>query len=147
VVLARTIEAITLVRGWRDTVGARAGAVIPARLCAEGYEATVAQLARLARLELSVADHAGGAGGGDPSDGVVASIPIPGGTMEVLSAEGLDLGAAERRRAAAREKLLGEIERVQGKLAKSGFVERAPTAVVDGERERLRRLQTELEAL
>ncbi len=62
---------------------------------------------------------------------------MPGGTVEVLSGEGLDLGAAERRRAAPGEKLLAEIERVQGKLAKPGFVEKAPAAVVEGERERL----------
>jgi valyl-tRNA synthetase len=165
-VLERTIEAITLVRGWRDSVGARAGLIVPARLRAEGYEATAPLLARLARLQFSGgappdgvgldrpgegSDRPGeGAGGlGKTSDGnaVVASIPVPGGTVEVLSGEGLDLGAAERRRAGAREKLLGEIERVNGKLAKPGFVERAPAAVVEGERERLERLRTELEAL
>ncbi len=75
----------------------------------------------------------------------VASVPIPGGTVEVLSGEGLDLGAAERRREAAKQKLIAEIERVQGKLERPGFVEKAPAAVVDGERERLVRLRAELE--
>ncbi len=149
-VLERTIEAITLVRGWRDSVGARAGLIVCARLCAEGYEATAPLLARLARLELPAGAPSNGPDGTahDTHAGTaVASIPIPGGTVEVLSAQGLDLGAAERRRAAAREKLLAEIERAQSKLAKPGFVERAPAAVVDGERERLDRLRTELEAL
>jgi valyl-tRNA synthetase len=152
-VLKRTIEAITLVRGWRDSVGARAGLIVPARLCAEGYEATAPLLARLARLKLSAGAWSGGTQTDEPSDtsnedgAVVASIPVPGGTVEVLSGEGLDLGAAERRRVAAREKLQTEIERVQGKLAKPGFVQRAPVAVVDGERERLERLCAELEAL
>jgi valyl-tRNA synthetase len=140
-VLERTIEAVTLVRGWRDSVGARAALFVPARLCAEGYEQTAPLLARLARLELSAA------GTGQDADEVVASIPVPGGTVEVLSAEGLDLGAAERRRTAAREKLLVELERVQGKLSKPSFVEKAPAAVVAGERERLERLRAELEAL
>jgi valyl-tRNA synthetase len=139
VTLERTIEAVTQVRGWRDSVGARAGLVVPARLCADGYDATAPLLARLARLEIS-AD-------GQSDDTAVSSIPIPGGTVEVLSAEGLDLDAAERRRAAAREKLLAEIERVQGKLANPGFVEKAPVAVVAAERERLGRLQAELEVL
>jgi valyl-tRNA synthetase len=139
VVLERMIEAVTLVRGWRDSVGARAGLVVPARLCAEGYEVTAPLLARLARLELS----ADASEDGEP----VASIPVPGGTVEVLRGEGLDLGAAERRRAAAREKLLAEIDRVQGKLSKPGFVEKAPTAVVQGERERLDHLRAELGAL
>jgi valyl-tRNA synthetase len=138
-VLERTIEATTLVRGWRDSVGARAGLIVPARLRAEGYEQTGSLLARLARIDLS---------GGIGEQGVaVASIPVPGGTVEVLSGEGLDLGAAERRRAASKEKLLAEIERVQGKLAREGFVEKAPAAVVEGERERLRRLRAELEVL
>ena len=65
----------------------------------------------------------------------------------MLSGEGLDLGAAERRREAAKQKLLAEIERVQGKLERPGFVEKAPAAVVEGERERLRRLLAELEIL
>ena len=156
-VLERAIEAITLVRGWRDSVGARAGMIVSARLCAEGYEETMPLLARLARLQLagdvrSIGAHSDVVGSDMPEEVlddsvVVASIPVPGGTVEVLSGEGLDLGAAERRRAGAREKLLAEIERVKGKLAKPGFVERAPAAVVDGERERLKRLCAELQAL
>jgi valyl-tRNA synthetase len=139
VVLERTIEAVTVIRGWRDSVGARAGLVIPARLDADCYDATYGLLARMARLDLA---------GGEPADGApVASIPIPCGTVDVLSGEGLDLGAAERRREVAREKLRAEIVRIQAKLDKPGFVERAPVAVVEGERERLRQLGAELEAL
>jgi valyl-tRNA synthetase len=135
--LERAIEATVAVRGWRDSVGARAGATIPARLSARGYEAVGSLVERMARL-----DFQDGAGA-EP----VASIPVPGGTIEVLSAEGLDLQAAERRRSAARKKLVGEIERVQAKLAKPGFVEKAPQSVVAGERERLERLRGELESL
>ena len=138
-VLQRTIEAVTLLRGWRDSVGARAGLTIPVRLSAEGYEATAPLLARLARLDLSAAV----AGGDTP----VASIPIPGGTVDVLSGDGVDLGAAKRRRESAAQKLLAEIERVEGKLERPGFVEKAPAAVVEGERERLERLRAELAAL
>ncbi len=139
VALERVIEAVTLVRGWRDSVGARAGLLVPARLIAGGYEQTASLLGLLARLEFS--------GQVPGNEEPVASIPVPGGTVEVLSGEGLDLGAAERRRAAAREKLLVELERVQGKLSKPGFVEKAPAAVVAGERERLEQLRTELERL
>jgi valyl-tRNA synthetase len=137
--LERMIEAVTVVRGWRDSVGARAGLLVGARLRAHGYEETTQLLARLARLELDP----------DTSDGEapVASIPVPGGTVEVLSAAGLDLGAAERRRAAAREKLLTEIDRVRGKLAKPAFVEKAPASVVEAERKRLEQLNAELQAL
>jgi valyl-tRNA synthetase len=137
--LERTIEAVTLVRGWRDSVGARAALIVPARLRAEGYEHTVSLLARQARLDLSSREHAG-----HPA---VASIPVPGGTVEVLSADGLDLQAAERRRAVATQKLQEEIARVRGKLSKPDFVEKAPAVVVNRERERLARLQAELESL
>ncbi len=135
--LERAIEAVVAVRGWRDSVGARAGAVIPARLCAEGYETVAPLLARMARLRL---DSEG------PAD-AVASIAVPGGTVEVLSPEGLDLRAAERRRAAAREKLETEIARVRGKLENPDFAAKAPARVVEGLRERLQRLIAELDAL
>jgi valyl-tRNA synthetase len=134
--LERAIEAITLVRGWRDSVNAPPGTLVLARINAQGYESTAAILAGLAHLEL--------ADGAAPS---VASISVPCGTIEVLSAEGLDFAAAEQRRAAAAAKLEQEIARVQGKLANARFVERAPAEVVQGEREKLARLRSELEAL
>ncbi|HEV3094570.1 MAG TPA: valine--tRNA ligase [Solirubrobacteraceae bacterium] len=152
--LERAIEATVAVRGWRDSVGARAGASIPARLCAAGYEATAPLLARMARLTLVDTDTPGTQSPPPvQSDATstrrqaVASVAIPGGTIEILSAEGLDLDAAERRRSAAEQKLRSEIERVRGKLENPGFLAKAPAAVVEGERERLRRLTVELEAL
>jgi valyl-tRNA synthetase len=72
---------------------------------------------------------------------------VPCGTVEVLSDKGLDFAAAERRGAAVREKLGVEIARVQAKLANVSFVQRAPAEVVEGERAKLARLQTELEAV
>jgi valyl-tRNA synthetase len=168
VALERAIEAIVLVRGWRDSVGAKPGLIVRARLNAEGFQDTAASLARLARLDLvpGAAGEAGpkatGEAGARATDGAVktadrerpaadavspvASIAIPGGTVEILSAEGLDLQAAERRRESARERLREEIERVQAKLAKPGFAEKAPEAVVNAERVKLARLQGELEA-
>jgi valyl-tRNA synthetase len=151
--MERAIEAITLIRGWRDSVGARPGLIVPARLNARGYEATAAAVARLARLDLTCSEDGGvlGGKGETPSGGgasaPVASVSIPGGTVEVLSAEGLDLQAAENRRAAARERLQAEIGRVRAKLANEGFVAKAPAAVVDGERTKLAHLQAELGAL
>jgi valyl-tRNA synthetase len=161
--VGRAIEAITLVRGWRDRAGARPGAVVRARLNAQGYESTFDAVARLARLDLAAAvlgdgsgtaagdgDGAGAAdgSGADPVESQpIATVAIPGGVLEVLAEEGLDLAAAERRRVAARAKLESEIARVQGKLANAGFVAKAPADVVAGEREKLVRLQGELEAL
>ena len=134
--LERAIEAVTLVRGWRDSVNAAPGAILPARIDADGYESTAAILAKLARLDLSDSDSRS-----------VASIAVPCGTIEVLSDEGLDFAAAERRGAAVREKLGVEIARVQVKLANTSFVQRAPAEVVEGERAKLARLQAELEAV
>ena len=106
-------------------------------------------VARLARLELRASG--GEPGAEEPVPGAeepaLATVVIPGGVLEVLGGEGLDLAAAEQRRAAVRAKLESEIERVQGKLANGGFVERAPAAVVAGEREKLARLRGELAAL
>jgi valyl-tRNA synthetase len=157
--VARAIEAITLVRGWRDSVSARAGLIVAARLNASGYEQTGDALARLARLEFGQASAAAeshaadgelSSGGGELSSGggeSVATVPIPGGAIEILSSDGLDLAAAERRRAAGRAKLEQEIARIEAKLAKPGFAAKAPAAVVDGERGKLAALQAELGAL
>ncbi|MHB8491277.1 MAG: valine--tRNA ligase, partial [Solirubrobacteraceae bacterium] len=135
--LGRVIEAVVSVRGWRDLAGAKPGTPLPGRLRAEGYELTAPALGRLARIELEASGEVNG-------QVAAASISIPGGALEILSAEGLDLEGAERRLAAARERLHRDIERVQAKLANSGFTERAPAEVVAAEREKLARLQDEL---
>src|ERR1700689_4475502 len=119
-------------------MGARPGLVIPARLNARGYETTAPVVGRLARLDFSL---------GEDGAGSVASVAVPGGTLEVLSAEGLDLQAAEHRRATERKRLQKEIARVQGKLANEGFVAKAPAAVVDSERTKLAHLEAELQSL
>ncbi len=138
--IARVIEAVQALRGWRDTAGVKAGAVLDARLAAEGYEQTSEHLARLARLSLSDAN-------GDGSAETVATVPVPGGTVQVLAGGALDLEGAERRLAERRAKLSAEIERAQRKLANQGFVAKAPPAVVGAERDKLAAMQAELEAL
>jgi valyl-tRNA synthetase len=142
-VLARAIEAITLLRGWRDSVSAKPGLVVPARILAEGYDATATLIARLARLDLVASNGAGGAAQEQP----VAAVAVPGGTVEVLSAQGLDLDAAQRRVQAQCQRLQADIDRVQAKLANEQFVAKAPAQVVQAEREKLARLQAELGAL
>ena len=137
--LARMITAIQAIRGWRDEAEVKVGAVIPARLTATGYDDTAAQIERLARLTFSP----NGAGGELP----VASVIVPGGAIEILPTAGLDPGAAAAKRAARREKLEQEIARLQPKLANQGFVSKAPAHVVEAEREKLARLQEELESL
>jgi valyl-tRNA synthetase len=134
--VGRVIEAIQALRGWRDFAGVRPAATVPARLAAEGYEETGEHLARLARLALTV-------DGAEP----VASVPVPGGAVEILPSDDIDLEGAERRVAAQRAKLEAEIERAERKLANQGFVAKAPPEVVQAERDKLARLREELDSL
>ncbi|MGI8412710.1 MAG: valine--tRNA ligase [Solirubrobacteraceae bacterium] len=135
--LARMVEAVQALRAWRDFAGVRAGANLPARLAAEGYEETAEHLARLARLTFSTE-----AGAGTP----VAAVAIPGGEIQILDSDDLDLGAAQRRLAVRRAKLEQEIDRAQRKLSGGGFVAKAPADVVQAQRDRLTALRAELEA-
>jgi valyl-tRNA synthetase len=132
--LERLIEAVQALRTWRDLAGVRAGATLPARLAANGYAETSEQLAQMARLSLT-------SDGAEPA----ASVPIPGGAVEVLPTPELDLEAAERKRAARRAQLETEIARAERKLENPGFVSKAPSEVVAAEREKLESLRRELE--
>jgi valyl-tRNA synthetase len=134
--LARTIAAVQAIRGWRDEAEVKASAIVPARLSAGGYEQTAAQIERFGRLAFTP-------DGGDP----VASVAVPGGAIEILPSGQVDLGAAEAKRAARREKLEQEIARAEAKLANEGFVAKAPPEVVEAERDKLARRREELESL
>jgi valyl-tRNA synthetase len=129
----RVILTVQSVRSWRDAGGVRPGEVLQARL--PGLEGLEPLVCRLARLE--VAD--------DPSAAPVATIPVLGGQVELLT--GVDPGEAARKVEAERDRLRGEIARAEGKLANDGFVAKAPEHVVAAEREKLERLRAELEAL
>ena len=137
--IAAVVGAVTAVRSFRNDAGVKPGQRLPARLAADGYAQTAPLVARLARLDLEAAST----NGADPA----AVVPVPGGAIEVLPAEGVDLAEAERRRAAERERVLSEIARAESKLANEGFVAKAPDAVVQAERDKLERLRRELEAL
>ncbi len=134
--IARAIEAVQELRGWRDRVGAPPGRTLEARLDAGGYDRTLDAVARLARVEWST-------NGTQP----VATVPVPGGSIAILTSDAVDTEAEARRTAAARQRLDGEIARAEGKLANRGFVDKAPAQVVEAERAKLARLRSELEAL
>jgi valyl-tRNA synthetase len=137
--MTNMIEAVTAIRGWRDSVCAAPGLILPSGIeaSAGAYQGTEQSLARLARLDLQA----------QPVSPPVASIPIPHGTINVYSQDGLDLQAGERKRQLERARLQSDLERVNGKLANPKFVQRAPHTVVEAERAKLRQLTTELEAL
>jgi valyl-tRNA synthetase len=137
--LSRAIDAVKSIRGWRDRAGATPGMLLEARLSAQGYEHTLGAIARLARLDLR--DGPGAA----PEP--VASVAVPGGSIEVLSDDGLDLAGLEQRRDVARVRLEREIARAQAKVSNASFLEKAPAEVVDAARSKLTSLRQELEAL
>ena len=133
--LERVISSTQAIRNWRDEVGVKQGDTLAARLDADGWEeASAALLARIARLDLR-----------SDAEPAVAGVAIAGGLLSVL--EGVDLGAHSERIERERAKLAAEIERLRGKLANAGFVANAPAELVERERERLRSLEAELDAL
>jgi valyl-tRNA synthetase len=132
----RAIEAIRALRGWRESLNVKPGVQVAGLLQAEGYGETADLVARMARFAFST-------NGDDPA----ATVPIPGGSVGVLPGEGLDLGAAERKRDAERTRLDKEIARAEGKLGNEGFTAKAPPQVVEAEREKLERLRAERDAL
>jgi valyl-tRNA synthetase len=137
--VGRLIEAVTALRRYREEVGAKPSAIVRGRLTADGYDGLREHLARLARLELVRED---------PSNGdVLATVPVPGGGVQVLPSDAFDPAEAERRRAARREQVAGEIERAERKLANEQFVERAPAEVVAEERRKLEEYREALRRL
>jgi valyl-tRNA synthetase len=133
--LGNLIDAVTALRRYRDELGVAPSAGLRGRLTAEGYEGVEEQLARLGRIEL---------GGEDES---VASLAIPGGSIEMYTSDAFDPAEIEAKKAARAKELEGEIARVNGKLGNEQFVSKAPAAVVDAEREKLARFEAELAAL
>jgi valyl-tRNA synthetase len=129
------IEAVTDLRRFRDDVGVKASVTVPAR-ASDLDGGLLDQIARLARFQLD-------GGEGD----VFATLPVAGGTVEVLRSDAFDAAAAEQRLTARREQLRSEIERGEKKLANERFVERAPAEVVAEEREKLDGYRRALERL
>jgi valyl-tRNA synthetase len=135
----RAIAAIQALRRWRNEAEVKAAAVLPARLAAPGYEQTADHVARLARLTLN--GHGSDEDGGAP----VATVPVPGGVVEILGGAGLDRGAAVQKLRDRAAELDKEISRARGKLSNEGFVAKAPPPVVQGERDKLESLSDERE--
>jgi valyl-tRNA synthetase len=127
------IAAVTALRSWRDEAGVKPGQVLPARL--DGLDGDAELVARMARLDLD--------GDGDTT----AAVPFEGGMVEIRAGALIDPAEEERKRAAERERVRGEIARAEAKLANEGFVAKAPEQLVAAEREKLDRLRRELEQL
>jgi valyl-tRNA synthetase len=135
--IGQVIETVQALRAWRDSAEVRPGATLRARLDAAGLADGAEHVARLARLELQNSN----------GEAPVVSVPVPGGNVEILAGEELDLGAAQRRIEAERARLDGEIERSERKLGNQGFVTKARPEVVQAERDKLARLHAERKGL
>ena len=134
--IAAVIGAVSEVRSWRSSAKVPPSRVLGARIDSEELTPDRETVMRLARLD------------GDAFEGeVTASIPVPGGSVEVTAAEEVDLEAQAREAQARRERLQGEIERAEGKLANEGFTSKAPPELVAAEREKLERLREELQSI
>jgi valyl-tRNA synthetase len=132
--IARVIDAIQQVRGWRDEQRVKPGAVLAARFDdLDGLTPLIARLARLTDAQ------------GDPRPSVGGVKIAGGGLIELL--EGADPAEAAARMDKIRKDLTAEIKRAEGKLNNEGFVAKAPEAVVAAERAKLDQLRAELEGL
>jgi valyl-tRNA synthetase len=134
--LAVAIAAIRTLRNWRESVGVTPRIVVRGSLDSEAAAPVAGLIARMARFEWT-------SNGGEPA----ASVPVHGGVVGVFATEGLDLGAAERKRDAERARLQNEIDRLVKKLSNEQFVAKAPATVVEIERAKLDDYRAELEAL
>jgi valyl-tRNA synthetase len=131
--MAAVIEAVQALRSWRDEAGVKPGQVLPARI--DGLDGAAALVARMARLDLDSE--------GEPT----ATVPVPGGSVEIRAGDLVDREAEARKAAAERERLQNEIARAEAKLANEGFVAKAPEHLVQAERDKLERLRRELDSL
>ena len=122
------IELVRQVRRWRDLVGVPAAAVLDARIDGEVSEF----VPRLARLR--------------PTDGDAESIAAIG-AVQILASDEIEAEQAAQRIGGERERLRGEIERLERKLGNDGFVAKAPPEVVEAEREKLGAYEAELAEL
>ncbi len=132
------IEAVRRLRNYRDSVGAPAGARIPARMIGNAYEGSVDAIGRLARFDIVIE-------GGDGE--VVGSIGLDGATVEVLPSDTVDPAEVRARIEAERKRLQAERDRARGKLSNKGFTDKAPPELVQAEREKLERFESELAEL
>ncbi len=137
--IADVIATVTAVRAWRNEAGVGPGVALPARLLADGYAQTAGVVARIARIDLEA--------GAASADDAAVTLPVPGGTVELLAGDVIDPEAEARKRDARRAELESEIVRAEGKLANAGFTAKAPPELVDAERAKLERLRGDLAAL
>lgn len=68
-------------------------------------------------------------------------------TLYIPLVDMIDFAKERERLTKERENTLGEISRIEKKLSNEGFTAKAPAAVIDGEREKLRRYRDTLDGI
>ena len=128
------MAAVTELRRYRDDVGAKASAPIPARLMADGYDeiADAGGATRALRVR-----------GGRTGDGaVLATLPVPGGAVQVLPSEAFDPDEAGGAWPRGASELEEEIERAEQQARQRGVRgEGAGRGGREAEREKLEALE------
>ncbi|MBQ2757272.1 MAG: valine--tRNA ligase, partial [Clostridia bacterium] len=100
--------------------------------------------ARLASAsDLEVAESFEGVISGDSAVQIVTDAA----TVFLPLSDIIDTEKEKARLTAERDKLMGEIERGERKLANESFVAKAPAAVVEGERQKLQKYRENLEGV
>ena len=130
-VVGGAIETVTELRRYRDEAGVQAGATLRARAAAA--VPLEEHIERLARFEFVT----------DGDEEAVSTV----GRIDILASDDISAADQAARVEARRATLEAEIARAEGKLANEGFVKKAPAEVVQGERDKLARLQEELAGL
>jgi len=130
-VVGEAIEAVTELRRYRDEAGVPATATLRAR--ASAALPLEDHIGRLTRFEFVP----------DGDEDAVTTI----GAIEILASDDISAADQAARLEARRATLEAEIARAEGKLGNDGFVKKAPAEVVQGERDKLARLQEELAGL
>jgi valyl-tRNA synthetase len=130
---------VTQVRWFRSDQGLRPSAPVPAMLAGigdtllAGHEAPIRSLLRLAPP--------------GPEFAPTASVQAEGVTVQLDTAAAIDLGAERRRLEKDLSAARSDVIAAERKLANPSFIERAPEAVVNKNRERLAAAQTEIARL
>ena len=137
--ISALMRLVTEVRRFRSDQGLRPGQQVPAELSGigstvlAGHEPHIRALLRLT----------------DPGDrfAPTASVQAEGVTVLLDTAEGLDVAAERKRLAKDLASARADVEAAERKLASPSFVDRAPAAIVQKNRDRLAAAQDEVRRL
>jgi len=146
--MARVIEAIKAIRNRRSEMNVppsrKAKVYIETKYAESFNEGKSVFFARLASAsEVEIAESFGGAVSADDSVQIITDSA----TIYLPLSDVIDTEKEIARLEGENKKLLGEIERLEKKLANEGFVAKAPAAVVEAEKEKLAKYREKLDGV